>query len=83
MQHRETKVAVREGIGAVLQPDNYGVKLADGTNQRVIDVVKYRYTGDCKTHCGIDGVGESHDSPSGIVDPCPLLELAFIAFSLS
>ncbi len=35
------EVAVGEGVGAVFQPDDYGVQFAEGSDQGVVDVEVY------------------------------------------
>src|SRR2546421_4276476 len=66
MQHRMSKVAVREGVGTDLQPDNKSVQLAKGPNARVIDEAVHHHICHNKTERCIDDVCECNPPPGGI-----------------
>lgn len=57
------EIAVGEGVGAVLEPDDDGVNLADGPDERVVDVVIDNVGCHKKTEGCIDTVGPGNGVP--------------------
>lgn len=63
MQHCVTEVAVGEGVGAVLEPDDNGVELTQGADSWMMDVEVDDHVGDAETEGCVDGVGYCNVSP--------------------
>ncbi len=57
------EVAVGEGVGAVLEPDDDGVDLADGADEGVVDVVVDGVGGDEEAEGRVDAVGPGYGVP--------------------
>lgn len=57
------EIAVREGVGAILEPDDDGVDLADDADEWVVDVVVDGEGGDEETEACVDAVGPGNGVP--------------------
>ncbi|KAI4136750.1 MAG: hypothetical protein L6R39_007631 [Caloplaca ligustica] len=57
------EVAVCEGVRAVFEPDDDGVDLADGADERVVDVVVDGVGGDEEAEGCVDAVGPGYGVP--------------------
>jgi hypothetical protein len=67
------QVTVGEGVGAVLEPDNDGVQLADGPDSRMVDIIVYHVVGDHQTESRIDRVCEGNEAPGRLEGPLLIL----------
>lgn len=57
------EIAVGEGVGAILEPNDDGVDLADGADERVVDVIVDGVGGDKEAGGRVDTVGAGDDVP--------------------
>lgn len=57
------EVAVGEGVGAALEPDDDGVDLADGADEGVVDMVVDGVGGDEEAEGRVDAVGPGYGVP--------------------
>ena len=57
------QIAVGQGVGARFQPDDDGMKLAESSNARVVDVIVDHVGGDCEIQGCIDRVSKSNQMP--------------------
>lgn len=59
-----SQVAVGVGVGGRLEPNDDGVELGQGADERVVDVEVDNDSGDGEREGDVDGVGPADEKPS-------------------
>lgn len=75
------EVAVCEGIGAILEPDDDGVNLTDSAQERVVNVAVDCVSGNQKTNGCIDAVSPRNGVP-GCLERAGSLNWIFVELCL-